>query len=198
MIKKPVALLIIDLQKDFLSSEGKLDQAGQDLSLMQATIEPIKKLITVARVKNFPIIFTQMIDGLNYRSEVAQYRFTKKEKSEKNICALEDTDGSDFYRVLPNPGDKIIVKHNYCSFHQTELDDFLKEKGIKTLIVVGVKTNACVETTIRTAYHKGYFVILPQECVASDDREAHLQSLKNVERYFGDVVELEKLFTELV
>jgi ureidoacrylate peracid hydrolase len=193
MIKKPVALLIVDLQKDFLSPEGKLAEAGQDLSMMQATIGPIKKIITFARQQSLPIIFTQMIDGLKYRNEVGQYRFSKKEKNMENICALEGTDGADFYEIFPKAQDKVIIKHNYCSFHQTELDAYLREKGIKTLIVVGVKTNACVETTIRTAYHKGYFVIVPRECVASDDQQAHLQSLKSIERYFGDVVKLEKL-----
>jgi len=192
---KPVALLIIDLQKDFLSPEGKLAEAGQDLSMMQATIEPINKLIKFARQQDLPIIFTQMIDGLKYRNEVGQYRFSKKEKNEDNICVLEGTAGADFYGISPENQDKVIIKHNYCSFHQTELDAYLKEKGIKTLIVVGVKTNACVETTIRNAYHLGYFVIVPRECLASDDQQAHLQSLKNIERYFGDVLSLEEFLT---
>ncbi|MGD9129591.1 MAG: cysteine hydrolase [Candidatus Woesebacteria bacterium] len=190
---KHTAVLVIDLQKDFIDDDGKLAKSGQNIASMQAILRPIRKLVSVARQKNTPIIFTQMIDGLKYRNEVGRYRFSKKEKQEKNVCVLEGTEGTKMVGVLPAKKDKIVVKHNYCSFHNTELDSYLKKKRIKSLIVVGVKTNACVETTIRNAYHKGYFVVVPQECVASNSQESHRISLKNIQRYFGDVLALDKI-----
>ncbi|MFH2118513.1 MAG: isochorismatase family cysteine hydrolase [Candidatus Paceibacterota bacterium] len=182
--KENAAILIVDMQRDFLDSDGKLAESGQDISMMQATIDPIKELITKARRKGLPIIFTQMIDGLKYRDEVGKYRFSFKEKQEQKICVLEGTAGTELIGILPQDQDTVIVKHNYDSFHETELENLLKEKNIKTLIIVGVKTNACVETTIRTAYHDGYFVIVPEECVASDDVDAHHQSLKKYSKVF--------------
>lgn len=193
---KHTALLIVDMQKDFLSLEGKLAQSGQDLAAMRATIKPIKKLILAARQVKIPIIFTQMVDGLNYRDEVGEYRFSKKEKQEENICVLEGTDGAELSEISPEKQDKIIVKHNYCCFYQTKLNQYLRSNGIKTLVIAGVKTNACIDTTVRTAYHQGYFVVVPKECVASDDKPAHQKTLENIERYFGDVVSLKKILAD--
>lgn len=187
---KHATLLVVDMQKDFLNLDGKLAKSGQDLSAMRATIKPIEKLVRVAHQAKIPVIFTTMIDGLKYRSEVGRYLFSKKEKIEENICVLEGSEGSEFSEIRPAEQDEVIVKHNYCCFHQTELEPYLQGRQIKTLIVVGVKTNACIDTTIRTAYHKGYFVVVPTECVASDDKLAHQKTLENVERYFGDVVGL--------
>lgn len=190
---KHTVLLIIDMQRDFLNDDGKTGKAGKDLSSMQAVIEPIKRLASFARQVNVPIIFTQMIDGLKYRDEVGKYRFLKKGKTEKSILCLERSDGVEFTGITPTTSDRVIIKHKYCCFSKTALEDYLKKNNTKTLIVTGVKTNACVESTVRTAYHKGYFVVVPSNCVASDDLVSHKQTLINFERYFGDVVLLEDI-----
>ena len=188
-----IALLVIDMQKDFIDEDGKLAQCGQDVSAMGLTVTPINKLIEKAHQKKIPVIFTKMIDALKYRSEVGIYRFQQKEKVEENICVLENTSGSEFSKILPQEQDSVVIKHSYDSFNGTELKSLLDEKEIKVLIITGVKTNVCVETTVRNAYHLGYYVIVPQECVASDDLAAHQQTLKNFQRYFADVIELKDI-----
>lgn len=191
---KHTAILVVDVQIDFVSSEGKAAKKhGHDISHIQKTIDTINKLLDKARKIGLPVIFTKYVDGLRYRKGPGLRRFEKLEKKEENMLALEGTEGVDFYGVERLDDDKVIIKHNFCSFFETDLEEYLQQNNIKTIILCGVKTNACVETTARTAYHKGFYVVVPKECVATTDEVQNECSLQNIGRWFGDVVRLEEV-----
>ncbi|MCL4359971.1 cysteine hydrolase [Patescibacteria group bacterium] len=190
---RTTALILIDLQRDFLDPSGVLGKAGQDVARMRRVIGPIRRLIVFARENTLPVIFIRFIDGLRYRNAAGRHMFEKKELSEQHLCCREGSKGSEFCDIVPDKGDTVVIKHSYDAFECTTLETILKEKGITTLIVSGVKTNGCVESTVRTAYHKGYRVIVPRECVATNTRREQESSLFTIDRYFGDVVRLSSI-----
>lgn len=190
---KHSALLLVDLQRDFLAYDGVLAKAGQDVARMRQVIEPIKELLAFARPLGVPIIFIQFVDSYTLRNAAGKHMFEKKELSEDRLCCREGSRGAEFADIQPEKVDIIIVKHSYDAFDQTKLESLLRKLHIKALVIGGVKTNACVESTVRTAYHKGFYAVVPRECVAINTEGEHEASLFNIDRYFGDVVDLQKL-----
>jgi ureidoacrylate peracid hydrolase len=95
---------------------------------------------------------------------------------------------ADFYGdVRPKHGDITILKHRYSAFHNTDLDLVLRSHGIRTVVLTGVLTNVCVETTAREAFVRDYYVVLVENGTALCHPEDHAMTLKNIERFFGVV-----------
>lgn len=97
--------------------------------------------------------------------------------------------GAAFYRVSPEDGDLVLEKHRHSAFIGTGLDQALRDRGIRTVVVAGVQTHVCVESTLRDASARGYYVVVPGDCVGSFDRDLHDKTLRCVAMHFGEVVE---------
>ena len=80
-----------------------------------------------------------------------------------------------------------ITKHRYSAFLGTNLDLILRSRGIRSLLISGVGTNVCVESTLRDGYMRDYYIVLLEDCVGATDRELHEATLKNVSLHFGAV-----------
>ena len=100
---------------------------------------------------------------------------------------IEGSWGAEFYKIEPLPGERIVKKHRYSAFAGTELGEVLQEKGIKSLILTGVTTNVCVESTARDAFMRDYYVVFLKDCTATYNREIHESTLRNIDRHFGVV-----------
>jgi ureidoacrylate peracid hydrolase len=106
------------------------------------------------------------------------------------VCEKNEWNGA-FYKLKPQPGDVIVNKHRYNAFYQTDLDLILRAKGIRTLIMTGVATNVCVETTAREGFMRDYYIVFLRDCTATMSEELHNSALKNISLFFGDVVGFE-------
>jgi ureidoacrylate peracid hydrolase len=106
----------------------------------------------------------------------------------ETLC-LEGSWGAEFYGVAPLPGEFIIDKHRYSAFSGTGLDNLLRDHGVRSLIIAGVATNVCVESTLRDGFMHGYYIIIAQDCVGSHNHELHRATLENVRLTFGDVTD---------
>ena len=115
------------------------------------------------------------------------------EASRDAICCEGDTWGWDFFGVEAAEGEPVVEKHSYNGFNDTNLDDILKSHGVETLVITGVATNVCVESTLREGYFRGYYVVVPEDCVASGNQALHEGALNNFRLYFGDVVASEDI-----
>ena len=87
-----------------------------------------------------------------------------------------------------------MQKHRYGAFTDTDLDLILRSKGIRTLIMSGVATNVCVETTAREGFMKDYYIVFLRDCTASTLEELHNNTLRNIDRYFGVVVDSSDIY----
>lgn len=182
------ALLAIDVQNDFCAPGGHTEaRLGRDVAACQAVVEPIEGLAAAARRAGVPVVWIKADYDRAYLSPPIHARQVAR-GMEKAYC-VSGTWGAGFYRVSPSDGDLVIEKHRHSAFAGTELDQILRDRGIRTVAVAGVQTHVCVESTLRDASARGYYVVVPRDCVGSYDRDLHDKTLRCVEMHFGEVVE---------
>ncbi|MFH1775353.1 MAG: isochorismatase family cysteine hydrolase [Chloroflexota bacterium] len=191
---RDTALLVVDVQNDFCHSDGISGKRGfTNLSYRQKMVPRLIKLISQARRAEVPIIFIRMATDPWTLSEVQQEQLLRRGLSLDSIPAQEGTWGADFYRVRPEADDYIVTKHRYSAFIDTDLDLILRSRGVKTVIMTGVATNVCVESTARDASMKDYFVVFVRNCAASFNLRDHNATLRTMDTLFGTVVSYQEV-----
>ncbi len=182
------AVLAIDLQNDFCAPGGHTEgNLGKDVAGCQAVVEPVERLAAAARRAGALVVWIKADYDRAYLSPPIHARQVAR-GIEEAYC-VSGTWGAEFYRVSPEDGDLVIEKHRHSAFAGTELDQVLRDRGIRTLVMAGVQTHVCVESTLRDASARGYYVVVPGDCVGSFDRDLHNKTLRCVEMHFGEVVE---------
>ena len=188
------ALLVVDVQNDFAAEGGYMHREGADLSLCQAMVPRLLRFIEEAREAGVPVIFIRNVyttDANWYLSDVwlEQAGRTRKGGSYviHSVCAPDSWEG-DFYQIRPTEKDVIVTKHRFSAFQDTDLDLILRSRGIKTLIMTGISTDVCVESTARDGFFRDYYVVFTSDCTAAYSDEDHECTLRNMRRYFGQVV----------
>jgi nicotinamidase-related amidase len=188
-IAKPTktAILVIDMQRDFIDKGAPIECPGG-----RAIIVPIQRLLSVARQKKLPVIFTQEA----HRSQGVD--FGRELDGEEPVHCVEGTPGIE---IVPNlarqPGDFLIIKRRYSAFFATDLDLLLRGLTIDTLVLSGVATDVCVRATAQDAQQLNYRVIVPEECVAGTSVEQHRAALKNISYILGKVLPLDDMISIL-
>ncbi|MGE0038131.1 MAG: cysteine hydrolase family protein [Xanthobacteraceae bacterium] len=181
------ALIVVDVQNDFVSDGGYFHQVGCDVSTIQkSAIPPLLSLIDKAREAGVLVVFIQAIYDDQYLSAPMRERDLRTNR-EMPKCQ-SGTWGADFFAVRPQPGEPVVVKHRYSAVINTRLDALLKERGVKSLLMTGVATDTCVEATARDAYFIDYYVTLVQDCCGALDEEDHRTAVKRFARDYGPVV----------
>jgi biuret amidohydrolase len=181
------ALVIIDMQRDFLEPGGFGTALGNDVTLLRRTIAPSRHLLEQARAAGLTVIHTR--EG--HRPDLADLPPTKKARGKlpagigdpgpMGRILVRGEDGHDIIPELyPLPGEPIVDKPGKGAFHATDLDAMLKNRGIAQLIVCGVTTEVCVHTTVREANDRGYECVVVSDCVGSYFPEFHEIGLKMI------------------
>ena len=157
------ALLIIDMQRDFLEPGGFGETLGNDVSRLQAAVAPCKAVLDAARNAGMLVIHTR--EG--HRPDLSDAPPAKVERGapSKRIgdagpmgrILVRGEPGHDIVDALyPAAGEPVIDKPGKGAFYQTDLESMLKNRGIDNLLVCGVTTEVCVNTTVREANDRGY------------------------------------------
>lgn len=181
------ALVIIDMQRDFLEPGGFGAALGNDVSLLRRTIDPSRRLLDKARATGLTVIHTR--EG--HRPDLADLPSTKKARGRlpagigdpgpMGRILIRGEEGHDIIPELyPLPGEPIVDKPGKGAFHATDLDAILKNRGIAQLIVCGVTTEVCVHTTVREANDRGYECVVVSDCVGSYFPEFHEMGLRMI------------------
>jgi nicotinamidase-related amidase len=171
---KSTALLLIDMQRDFLEPGGFGETLGNDISLLRRTIEPCQNILKAARNVGLSIIHTR--EG--HRPDLTDAPPSKLARGNLETRIGDDGPmgrilirgeiGHDIIPELtPNLNEPIIDKPGKGAFYETDLHLILQNQGIKTLIVCGVTTEVCVHTTVREANDRGYECLILEDCVGS-------------------------------
>lgn len=181
------ALLVIDMQNDFCAREGYIHRVlGKDVSQCVDVANAINQLVEVARDKDVSVIWIKAAYDPHYIPDSMLRKLRQAGSSEEILCE-EGSWGGEFFGVSPLDGELIITKHCYNAFFETELNDVLQQKGVKNLVVTGVATNVCIDSTIRDGFMRGYDIVVPEECVGSPAAELHKAALLNIRLMFGTV-----------
>jgi biuret amidohydrolase len=181
------ALVIIDMQRDFLEPGGFGAALGNDVSLLRRTIAPSRQLLERARGAGLTVIHTR--EG--HRPDLADLPPTKKlrgrlpagigDPGPMGRILVRGEEGHDIIPELyPLPGEPIVDKPGKGAFHATDLDAMLKNRSIAQLIVCGVTTEVCVHTTVREANDRGYECLVVSDCVGSYFAEFHEMGLRMI------------------
>ena len=197
------ALLIIDMQRDFLEPGGFGEMLGNDVSKLRRTIEPNKKLLAAWRTKGLQVIHTR--EG--HRPDLGCLPPAKKVRGRSpttigdpgpmgRILVRGEAGHDIIPELYPHFGEAVIDKPGKGAFYATDLHAILMNRGIRQLIVTGVTTEVCVNTTVREANDRGYDCLVLEDCVGSyfpEFHEAGLNMIKAQGGIFGWVSHSEKL-----
>ena len=168
------ALLIIDMQRDFLEPGGFGEMLGNDVSQLRRTIEPNRRLLAAWRAAGLLAMHTR--EG--HRPDLSDLPPSKKvrgrgktsigDKGPMGRILVRGEPGHDIIPELyPAPGEPVIDKPGKGAFHATDLHSILQHRGISQLVVTGVTTEVCVNTTVREANDRGYDCFVAEDCVGS-------------------------------
>ncbi len=210
------AVIVVDMQNDFGAEGGMFHRAGIDISMIQKAVVPTGKVITAARQSGIPIIYLKMAfkpdlsdagptDSPNYMRHqlLGVGTAVQAPNGAESSILIRDTWNTDILPALtPMAEDIVLYKHRYSGFFQTELDDILKRRGIKHLIVTGCTTSICVEATIRDAMSRDYSCVLLADCTAEPigndlSRSNHEASLLSIQMLLGWVSSSEEFVKSL-
>jgi nicotinamidase-related amidase len=192
---KTTALLIIDMQRDFVMPGGFGEALGNDVTPLQATIAPTKRVLESVRKRGMLVIHTR--EG--HRPDLTDCPPTKlvRGRGKTRIgdpgpmgrILVRGEIGHDIVPELyPAPGEPVIDKPGKGAFYATDLELILRDRGIKTLIVCGVTTEVCVNTSVREANDRGYECVVLSDCVGSyfpEFQKAALAMIKAQGGIFG-------------
>lgn len=195
------ALLIIDMQRDFVLPGGFGEKLGNDTALLLAAVGPTSAVLQHARDIGMFVIHTR--EG--HRPDLSDCPPAKLTRGGKTFIGEDGPMGRILVRgekghdiieeLYPVDGEPVIDKPGKGSFYATDLEDILQNRGIKTLVVCGVTTEVCVHTTVREANDRGYRCVVLKDCVASyfpEFQRVALDMIKTQGAIFGWVSDSEK------
>jgi ureidoacrylate peracid hydrolase len=192
------AVLIVDVQNDFCAEGGAMHREGRDVSLVQAMVPRLAGFVDAARAAGVTCVWIRNVynTGPNwYLSEVWLEQAQRRRRGAYTsipVCEPGRWNG-DFYQIKPLPDEAIVTKHRYGAFESSDLDLVLRSRGIRTVIMTGVATNVCVETTARQAFLRDYYVVFTSDCTATYSQAEHDATLHNIDTFFGAVVSADEV-----
>ena len=186
------ALLIIDMQRDFLEPGGFGAMLGNDVDQLRRAIEPNARLLAAWRAAGLLVIHTR--EG--HRPDLADLSTAKRirgggattigDLGPMGRILVRGEPGHDIIPELsPAPGEPIIDKPGKGAFYATDLQSILQHRGIAQLVVTGVTTEVCVNTTIREANDRGYDCLAVADCCASYFPAFHAAGLEMIKAQGG-------------
>ena len=170
-----------------------MHREGRDISAVKAMVPRLDRLIDAARHAKVRCVWIRNVynTGPNwYLSDVWLEHAQRRRRGAYlsiPVCEPNAWNG-DFFEIKPLPDEAIVTKHRYGAFESSDLDLVLRSQGIRTVIMTGVATNVCVETTARQAFLRDYYVVFTSDCTATYDQADHEATLRNIDAYFGEVI----------
>jgi nicotinamidase-related amidase len=175
------ALLIIDMQRDFLDPLGYVAQTGVDVSLLRASIAPVQRLLAAARAARISVIHTR--EG--HRADLSDLNPVKQRRASGSGAAIGSRGplGRLLIRgefghgiideVAPLAGEVVIDKPGFGAFYSTDLELILRNLKITALTIAGVTTDICVHSTLREAVDRGFECTVVADACAAGDPAVH-------------------------
>jgi biuret amidohydrolase len=181
------ALVIIDMQRDFLEPGGFGEALGNDVSQLRKIVAPLRALLGAARDAGLTVIHTReghrpdMTDAPRAKVERGAPSMRIGDRGPMGRILIRGEAGHDIIAELyPVAGEPVLDKPGKGAFYQTDLDLMLRNRGVETLLVCGVTTEVCVHTTVREANDRGYRCIVVGDCCGSYFPEFHEVGLRMI------------------
>jgi ureidoacrylate peracid hydrolase len=203
------ALVVVDMQNAFASPGGMLDLAGIDVRPAREVILNTLLVCEAARRAGVPVVYLTIgyppdlstaggVDSPNPRKELALCLMRERPELRGKLLTFGTWDFEIVPELGPMPGDAVIVKSRYSGFYGTSLDSLLRSRGVRNLLMVGIASNVCVESTLRDAYFLEYWPVMVADATMPAGSRAIQEATEyNVRTFFGWVANSEDLVTAL-
>jgi ureidoacrylate peracid hydrolase len=203
------ALLVVDMQNAFASPGGMLELAGIDIRPARDAVANARLVCEAARAVAIPIVYLTIgwpadqstaggPESPNPRKELALRLMRERPELRGKLLTFGTWDFEIVDALAPQPSDTVIVKSRYSGFHGTDLDAVLRGRGVRNLLIVGIASNVCVESTIRDAYFLEYWpVMIADATMPAGPAEIQRATIYNVSTFFGWVTTAEDVATVL-
>jgi nicotinamidase-related amidase len=185
---RSTALVVVDVQNDFCHPDGVFGRLGHGLSMMPAMADRLKALVDAARRRSMLIIWVRATYDEIVTSAVLAETYNRRDFHHSQC--LEDSWGADWYggvEPLAAPNEVVVTKHRFSAFWDTPIDLYLRSNRIDSIVVTGVVTSGCVESTLRDAFFNDYYTVVAADCVAEASPERHEYALRKMGQAFGVV-----------
>ena len=191
------AVIVIDMQNAYASPGGYLDLAGFDISGADRVIRNTRGVLEVARAAGMPVIYFQNgwdadyveaggPGSPNFHKSNALKTMRQRPELAGTLLAKGTWDYELVEELKPQPGDIVLHKTRYSGFFNSQLDSTLRSRGIRNIVVVGIATNVCVESTLRDGFFLEYFGIVLEDATHQAGPEFLQQAaIYNIEKFFG-------------
>ena len=191
------AVVLVDMQNAFASLGGMLDLAGVDVQPAAAAVANARLVVDAARAAGVPVIYLVMgyppdqstaggEDSPNPRKELALCLMRERPELRGKLLTIGTWDFQIVDALTPAESDLVITKSRYSGFFGTPLDALLGSRGIRTLLMAGIASNVCVESTLRDAYFHEYWPVMIEDAtMPAGSAEIQRATVYNVTTFFG-------------
>ena len=193
--KERTALVVIDMQRAFLEDEGSLARAGIDITGLKAAMEGCKRLLASARQAGVPVIHTRYVYRPDYADGGILVNYIMPQLREVDSLAAGTPDIEIVDELAPVDGETVIDKNRPSAFYATNIEPLLNGLGVDSLVVCGVTTNICVETTVRDASQRDYKVFVPKDATGELEQLRYDGALAGMAWVFAKIVETDDVIS---
>jgi len=174
------ALLVIDIQADFAAEDGAMARKGADMTTIFPAVENAKRLVEAAREGGLMRVFTRAVTAPHLETPIEREAKARRGDDGPGVCH-EDSPGAEFVEPRPHAEEPVVTKHRYSIFAGTGLAEKLKGRGIDTLVLCGLTTECCIQSSAWDAFERDFHVVIAADAVAAYQTELHRAALTALE-----------------
>ncbi len=174
------ALLVIDMQRDFLDAQGYLAAGGDDVSVLRAIIPRVAEVLAASREAGLHVVHTREGYGpdLSDMHELKRERASAGQPGPLGRFLIRGEPGHEIVPELaPLPGEPVVDKPGFGAFYRTQMAELLAARRITHLVLCGVTTQCCVHSTLREAVDRGFRCLTLEDCCAAVDPALHAAAI---------------------
>ena len=197
LTRDATALLVVDMQNGMCKPKGSHARLGLDISMLAGAIEPCRKLVSAARAAGALVCYSYLAYEPDYSDGGFIVREIMPNIASGEVCPRGSWDAEIVQELTPQSGDVVVQKSRMSSFMRTDLEKQLRDRGIVNLIVCGVTTNMCVESTVRDASQLDFRTFVVRDAVGEVDRGRHASALESMGFLFAKLVTTDETLAAL-
>ena len=182
------AMLVIDMQTDFCGPDGMIARCGVDLAIMRSPIEPIQRVLAAARRAGITVVHTREGHAADLtdcsRVKIQRLAHAGPSVGDRGPKGRHLIRGEECWDIVPELApearETVIDKTGYGAFFRTNLEAVLRAHGVRDLIITGVTTDCCVNSTLRQCEDRGFDCLVLEDCCASPSADAHAVTIQQL------------------
>jgi nicotinamidase-related amidase len=194
--RRATAVLVVDMQNAFIDPAGSLGRMGVPVARNTRPIPHVRRVLDAARAARVPIVHLRFVLRRDL-ADLGEIGRLYPPLRELGHCAEGSWDAQFYPGMEPAPGEYVVDKNRFSGFFGTSLDTLLRCLHVGTVVVTGVATNVCVESTVRDAFARDYRVVVPREATGSYTEEMEAASLAALGFTFASIVGVDDVVAAL-